>query len=65
MTGEAFYPIDARNVLRAAIGYQKSSGDCDDCDADTALYEAEPGIFVIQIRHDDTCPWLARHERKS
>lgn len=39
-------------------GYFPSSGDCPDCDADTELVAnpEHPGIWHLNIRHDDTCP---------
>lgn len=54
----------ARGRLRAQVGYHPSAGACPDCDADLALAEMTdaPGVFVAEVRHDPTCPWLARRE---
>jgi len=36
-------------------------GGCDDCDAYQDMTK-QAGLYVINIHHDDTCPyWLARH----
>lgn len=34
---------------------------CPDCDNDTSLIESG-GAFIVQLLHDDTCPWLKRYE---
>ena len=37
---------------------------CPDCDADTMLTEQSPRVFVLEIRHDTTCPtYCARRAR--
>lgn len=36
---------------RFAAGYR-----CPDCDADIELVEHAPHVFVVNVRHDDTCP---------
>lgn len=38
-------------------------GGCPDCNAVQTL-TASGGIYVLQIAHDDTCPALAKRERK-
>lgn len=35
---------------------------CEYCDADSELIEPSPNVFVMEIRHDDDCPELARHQ---
>ena len=30
---------------------------CGDCDADVTIDEAEPDVFTVVVRHDDSCPW--------
>ena len=44
-------------------------GGCDDCNADTEIPDdidlTKPGLTIITIRHDSTCPWLARREGRS
>lgn len=37
-------------------------GGCDDCDA-VQIVTASDGVYVLQIKHDVTCPALARRER--
>ncbi len=29
---------------------------CPDCCADTELVQSSPGVHVLEVRHDDTCP---------
>ncbi|MBA2730481.1 MAG: hypothetical protein H0U48_06995 [Euzebyaceae bacterium] len=52
MTGE---PADLAAAV--ASGYR-----CPDCDADAALREVRPLVYVLDVAHDDTCPTLARLE---
>lgn len=35
---------------------------CPDCNADAELVELAPGVTVLTIRHDETCPYLAAIE---
>lgn len=35
-------------------------GGCDDCDAEQGLTQVRPGIWSMEIRHDDDCPTWAR-----
>lgn len=37
---------------------------CADCDSDVRLIELD-GVYVAEILHDDTCPWLTQHERNT
>lgn len=54
-----------RKMRRAAarrgervITSARSTGVCPDCDADERLVEMAPRLYRLEIRHDDTCPWL-------
>jgi len=38
-------------ALAIADGYE-----CPDCNADTELVEVSPGVAVLEVRHNDTCP---------
>lgn len=42
--------------------YVHGSGDCPDCNADTELARDpdHPGVWRLNIRHDDTCPTYRR-----
>jgi hypothetical protein len=40
-------------VLAIADGYE-----CPDCNADTELVQVSPGVHVLEVRHDDSCPWF-------
>lgn len=31
---------------------------CADCNAERRIVEIRPGITILQILHDDTCPWF-------
>lgn len=33
---------------------------CPDCDSRTELTERTPGVFVLAVAHDATCPALRR-----
>jgi hypothetical protein len=35
-------------------------GGCDECDAYQTVEAAAPGVWTIQVWHDDDCPRLAR-----
>ena len=49
MSGNAFYKPPMR-VL----------GGCEDCSAQQELSEVEPGVWVLEVRHDPTCPTYRR-----
>lgn len=34
------------------------SYECPDCASDTHLVQVTPGVYVLEVRHDDTCPTL-------
>ncbi len=41
---------------------------CPDCNAARHLVDIAPGLTILQVIHDDTCPWLTeriRNGRKS
>lgn len=35
-------------------------GGCDDCAAEQGLAEVQPGIWSLNVRHDETCPTWRR-----
>lgn len=48
--------IDAASLALAyADGYR-----CPDCLSDSELVEQAPGVFVLTVAHDQTCPTLRR-----
>lgn len=50
--------VTAPTVFGAiAAGYE-----CPDCTADTVLANPSAGVYVLEVRHDETCPWLRRLE---
>lgn len=38
-------------VQEIASGYE-----CPDCNVETRLVQDEPGVYVLAVFHDDTCP---------
>ena len=32
---------------------------CPDCASTSQIVTVSPGVFVMQVAHDSTCPWLA------
>lgn len=44
-----------RDARRAALAIA-ARYRCPDCDATTALTEAAPGVLVLDVAHDETCP---------
>lgn len=36
---------------------------CPDCASSSDLVEQAPGVFVLTVAHDDTCPTLRRMAR--
>lgn len=43
-------------MLSPLIG-QQIPGGCDDCDAYQEVQQSHPGIFLLTVVHDDTCPF--------
>ena len=46
----------------AALLDQRIPGGCPDCDAYQELTTDGSGIYVLTVRHDDTCPFLNARE---
>jgi len=38
---------------------------CPDCNATAGLREIHPGVVVIEVRHDETCPTYKAMESES
>ncbi len=36
---------------------------CPDCAADVTIDEAEPDVFTVRVRHDDSCSWYGAFVR--
>lgn len=47
-------------VRAVANGYR-----CPDCDNDTRVWLDQLGMWRLDVLHDDTCPWLTRHEERA
>lgn len=45
-----------RNRDRRLAATFAASYRCPDCNATTALNEAAPGLLVLEVQHDETCP---------
>ena len=50
--------------LELLQAYADHYGGCDSCDADVAVTEVSPGVYVANVMHDDWCPVLAKHEAR-
>lgn len=47
----------ARRAKGTQLAHQVAAGyQCPDCNADTQLVEDEPGVFILAVFHDETCP---------
>ncbi|MFI2375638.1 hypothetical protein ACH5AO_11290 [Streptomyces sp. NPDC018964] len=48
--------------LRALVG-ERIPGGCDHCNADQVLKSdvSAPGIFMLNVQHNDGCRWYAEH----
>jgi len=51
------------HVLAALLADLQIPGGCDDCDAYQTVTQ-HGQITLIEVHHDDTCPWLAAHQGK-
>ena len=49
-----------RGVRRALAEQFAGAYRCPDCHAEKALTEHRPGVFVIEVAHDATCPLFAQ-----
>lgn len=50
--------------LFESIGHQPIPGGCPHCNSDTRFVTRAPGVFVMEIHHDRTCPdYQARRAR--
>ena len=48
-------PKDVRQVA--------DNAHCPDCNSEARVIETVPGVFYLQIHHDDTCPWFATYRK--
>lgn len=53
MTAESPYKPSA--VLDAMVGHRLPGG-CDDCDAYQTMSQVVPGVYILTVHHDPTCP---------
>jgi hypothetical protein len=44
---------------------QRIPGGCDDCDAYQQLTTDGSGIYLLEVFHDDSCPYLSRIEGRT
>ena len=51
--------MNGQSFFKALAGLRVPGG-CDDCDAYQEVREEQPGITIITVRHDDTCPVYLR-----
>jgi hypothetical protein len=56
--------LNATDLLRSLAGTAYRNG-CPVCDATQRLVEVDPGVFVLQVGHDLTCPtWREIRRRR-
>ena len=36
---------------------------CQDCMSELAIEEVSPGVFSVNVQHDDWCPWFRQLQR--
>lgn len=46
----------AASVLEHLTGHRLPGG-CDDCDAYQTVTQHGDGVYVLTVRHDETCPF--------
>lgn len=56
--------MSAHEWLDGLVG-ASSPGACDDCGASQSMSKDSSGIYVLTVAHDDTCPELARREKRT
>jgi len=57
MAGASFYKPSA--MLDAMAGKQLPGG-CQDCGAYQTVDQVEPGVYVLRVHHDASCPTYRR-----
>lgn len=50
------------SVLDQLTGH-RIPGGCDTCDAYQTITQHTPGVYLLNVWHDDTCPELRRRSR--
>jgi hypothetical protein len=45
-------------------GLDHGAVPCGSCDADIALVDTGGNVYVMEIQHDDDCPFLLAHYEK-
>jgi hypothetical protein len=58
----------AQEAMARALGPfdgARIDGGCTECNAYQTTRQASPGVWRITIHHDDWCPVLARHRRRT
>ncbi|MDQ3477406.1 MAG: hypothetical protein M3492_14060 [Actinomycetota bacterium] len=50
------------SVLDQLTGH-RIPGGCDDCDAYQTITQQTPGVYLLNVWHDDSCPELLRMTR--
>lgn len=56
---------EQRYELPESIRSALSQSQCPDCNSEAEIAEPFPGFHYVQIRHDNTCPWLNRYEQRN
>jgi len=48
-------PQTVPSVLDSMTGHRMPGG-CDDCTAYQTVEQHDPGVYLLTVHHDDTCP---------
>ena len=57
------HPTPSAAAKRALQGFMpligvRTPGGCDDCNAYQETEQVADGVILVNVRHDDTCPFL-------
>lgn len=47
----------------AALDGARIPGGCDDCDAYQTIDASHAPMFMLNVHHDDTCPWFNTYRK--
>ena len=53
-----------RRRLPKQIRAAAAAARCPDCNSISDVAEAAPGVYYVQIAHDDTCPWFTAYQKE-
>lgn len=56
MSGESF-----RKAPEEVLETFRNVGICPDCDSSMELRQMSEFVFILEIAHSPSCPWLGQH----